>query len=36
VLLVAGKGTDREQSYFDHDEPYEGDDVLTERYLGQK
>lgn len=36
VLLVAGKGVDRTMSYFDHEEPYEGDDVLTERYLSQK
>ena len=36
VLLVAGKGDDREMNYFDHMEPYEGDDVLTERFLRQK
>lgn len=36
ALLVAGKGVDRTMSYFDHEDPYEGDDVLTERYLSQK
>ena len=36
VLLVAGKGDDREMSYFDRTEPYEGDDVLTKKYIGEK
>ena len=33
VLLIAGKGIDREMNYFDYAEPYEGDDVLTKRYI---
>ena len=33
VLLVAGMGDDREIRRFDHMEPYEGDDILTKKFL---
>ena len=36
VLLVTGKGVDREMNFFDHLEPYEGDDVLTQRFIRDK
>ena len=36
VLLVAGKGEDREIDYLNYSETYEGDDILTEMYLRKK
>ena len=33
VLLIAGMGDDRQICRFDHNEPYEGDDVLARKYL---
>ncbi len=33
VLLVAGMGDDRQIHRYDHMEPYEGDDVLTKKYI---
>ena len=36
VLLVAGMGDDRIIHYYNHMDPYEGDDVLTKKYIEEK
>lgn len=36
VLLVAGMGDDRGIRFYDHVEPYDGDDILTKMYIEEK